>query len=121
MHELGDAVAAAQARHAEGAPAMSARFADGSRVRVSALHPPGHCRTPVLHPRPAAARCSAIADRQPNPEQLAYGRDGLPALPVYRVRFAQAELWPDYAGHAGDAVVVDLFEPWLEPWQEERP
>ena len=93
---------------------MSARFAAGSRVRVSALFPPGHCRTPFY----TRGRCGivlGIADRQPNPEQLAYGRDGLPALPVYRVRFAQAELWPDYAGHAGDAVVVDLFEPWLEP------
>ncbi len=99
---------------------MSARFGAGSRVRVSALHPPGHCRTPSY----ARGRCGVvlgIADRQPNPEQLAYGRDGLPALPVYRVRFTQAELWPDYAGHAGDAVVIDLFEPWLEPVAEERP
>ena len=99
---------------------MSARFGAGSRVLVSALHPPGHCRTPAY----ARGRCGVvlgIADRQPNPEQLAYGRNGLPALPVYRVRFAQAEPWPDYAGQAGDAVVIDLFEPWLEPVAEGRP
>lgn len=99
---------------------MSARFPEGSRVRVCALHPPGHCRTPFY----TRGRCGVVLgviDRQPNPEHLAYGRDGLPALPVYRVRFAQAELWPDYRGHAGDAVVVDLFEPWLEPVAEERP
>ena len=98
---------------------MSARFAAGSRVRVIALFPPGHCRTPFY----TRGRCGAVlgvADQQPNPERLAYGHDGLPSVPVYRVRFAQAELWPDYAGHDGDAVVVDLIEPWLEPAGQER-
>jgi hypothetical protein len=97
---------------------MTGRFAVGSRVRVKALHPPGHCRTP-FYTRGRCGTVLGIADRQPNPEELAYGRDGLPALPVYRVRFAQAELWPDHAGTPGDGVVVDLFEPWLEPVEEE--
>ena len=93
---------------------MSRRFADGARVRVKALFPPGHCRTP-FYARGRTGTVLSLVDRQPNPEQLAYGRDGLPRLPVYRVRFAQAELWPDAASSLGDAVVVDLFEPWLEP------
>jgi hypothetical protein len=97
---------------------MTGRFAAGSRVRVKALHPPGHCRTPG-YTRGRCGTVLGIADRQPNPEELAYGRDGLPPLPVYRVRFAQAELWPDHAGGTGDGVVVDLFEPWLEPVEEE--
>jgi hypothetical protein len=99
---------------------MSARFPEGARVRVSALYPPGHCRTP-FYTRGRCGTVLGVADRQANPEQLAYGRDGLPVMPVYRVRFAQAELWPDYRGRDGDAVVVDIFEPWLEPLGEERP
>lgn len=92
---------------------MSARFAAGDRVRVKALHPPGHCRTPY-YTRGRYGVVLGMADRQPNPEELAYGRDGLPPHPVYRVRFARAELWPGQ-DDGRDAVVVDLFEPWLEP------
>ncbi len=99
---------------------MSALFEDGSPVRVKAVHPPGHCRTPYFtRGRQGTVMC--VIDRQPNPQELAYGRDGLPLVPVYRVRFAQAELWPDYRGAAGDAVVVDIFEPWLEPARENQP
>lgn len=98
---------------------MSARFAEGARVRVKALHPPGHCRTPCY----TRGRCGTVlhvVDHQPNPEELAYGRPGLPKLPVYRVRFALSELWPDAREAGRDAVVVDIFEPWLEPVEETR-
>ena len=92
---------------------MTRRFPDGSVVRVRALFPPGHCRTP-FYTRGRRGTVLGVIDHEPNPEERAYGRSGNPHLPVYRVRFAQAELWPDYAGAGGDAVVVDLFEPWLE-------
>ena len=92
---------------------MSARFAEGTRVRVKALFPPGHCRTP-FYARGRSGTVLGIADREPNPEEMAYGRR-TPPLPVYRVSFAQRELWPDYRGDAGDRVVIDIFEPWLEP------
>jgi nitrile hydratase subunit beta len=97
---------------------MNPRFAAGNRVRVKALHPPGHCRTP-FYTRGRRGTVLGVADHQPNPEELAYGRYGAPALPVYRVRFEHGELW----GGAGsrDAVVVDLFEPWLEPSGESAP
>ena len=90
------------------------RFAAGTRVLVRALHPPGHCRTPFY----TRGRCGVVLgliDRQPDPEARAYGRDGLPPLPVYRVRFERAELWPEDGKADRDAVVVDIFEPWLEP------
>ncbi len=49
-----------------------------------------------------------------NPEELAYGRDGLPKLRLYRVRFRQTELWSDYAGRAEDTADVEIYETWLE-------
>ena len=94
------------------------RFAAGDRVRVKALFPPGHCRAPH-YARGRTGSVLGTADVQPDPEELAYGRPGLPALPVYRVGFAQRELWPDYEGGPGDRVVVDVYEPWLEPAGEE--
>jgi nitrile hydratase len=93
---------------------MSPRFADGTQVRVKALFPPGHCRTP-FYTRGRVGTVLGVIDYQPNPEGLAYGRDGLPRLPVYRIGFRLAELWPEAPPKTRDAVVVDLFEPWLEP------
>ena len=92
---------------------MSRRFADGAAVRVSALFPPGHCRTP-FYTRGRRGTVLQLVDHQPNPEALAYGRRTRP-LPVYRVRFEANELWGEAPSAPGDAVVADLFEPWLEP------
>ena len=50
-----------------------------------------------------------------NPEELAYGRDGTPKQPLYRVRFRQIEVWDDYAESPSDTIDVEIFEHWLEP------
>ncbi len=55
---------------------MQYRFAIGDRVRVKALYPPGHVRTPV-YIRGKQGVITAQHGHFPNPEQLAYGRDGL--------------------------------------------
>lgn len=96
---------------------MSERFRPGERVRVLALHPPGHCRTP-FYTRGRTGTVLGVAARLPSPEELAYGRPGLPVEPVYRVAFEAGELWPGQAG--ADRVIVDLAEPWLQPAPEER-
>jgi hypothetical protein len=93
---------------------MSPRFAPGERVAVRRGDSPGHIRTPYyVRGRVGVVErvCGPFAD----PEELAYGRDGLPPRPLYRVRFRQAELWPGYAGPAGDGLEVEIFEHWLEP------
>jgi hypothetical protein len=94
--------------------ALPAHFAPGATVRVRTAYPPGHLRTPcyVRGRRGAVERiCGAFA----NPEELAYNRPGLPRQPLYRVRFRQVDLWPDYAGPATDTVEVELYQHWLEP------
>ncbi|HEX2525340.1 MAG TPA: SH3-like domain-containing protein [Geminicoccus sp.] len=85
----------------------------GDHVRVLHLDPPGHHRTPSFV-RGREGIVEALAGRMPDAEMMAYGRRGVDQ-PVWRVRFRQAELWPDYEGEAGDAVIVDLYEHWLEP------
>ena len=90
------------------------RFRDGQRVRVRVAHPPGHVRTPFY-----VRGCTGVVERlcglYANPEELAYGRSGQPAQPLYRVRFAQRDLWSDYAGAATDTVDVEIYQHWLEP------
>ncbi len=93
---------------------MSARFAPGDKVRVRRTHPPGHIRTPY-YVRGKTGVVERICGRFRNPEELAYARDGEPALPLYRVHFDQGGLWPDYAGRAGDSIEVEIYEHWLEP------
>ena len=91
-----------------------ARFATGDRVRVRSANPPGHIRTPT-YVRGKTGIVERICGAFPNPEELAFGRDGQPARPLYRVRFSQRHLWPDYRGSASDCVEVEIYEHWLEP------
>lgn len=89
------------------------RFKPGDRVRVRHAAPLGHVRTPWYirgHAGEIERLCGAFA----NPEELAYNRDGLPAQPLYRVRFRQREVWPDYAGPDGDTIDIEIYQHWLE-------
>jgi hypothetical protein len=93
---------------------MTPRFATGDRVAVRRGDSPGHVRTPY-YVRGLVGVVERVCGPFANPEELAYGRDGLPLRPLYRVRFPQAEIWPGYAGPAEDAIEVEIFEHWLEP------
>jgi nitrile hydratase len=93
---------------------MNPRFAAGDRVAVRRSESPGHIRTPY-YVRGRAGVVERVCGPYVNPEERAYGRAGLPARPLYRVRFQQHDLWPDYAGPASDCVEVEIYEHWLEP------
>jgi nitrile hydratase len=95
-------------------PAVTARFAIGERVRVRASAPPGHIRTP-FYIRGHVGEIERYCGDFPMPEELAQMRDGLPAQPLYRVRFLQREVWPAYREKADDVVEIEIFQHWLEP------
>ncbi len=95
-------------------PAAPARFAVGARVRVRRSEAPGHLRTP-RYVRGRSGVIERLCGAFPNPEELAYNRPGLPAQPLYRVRFSQRDLWPDYAGPPADTIEVEIYQHWLEP------
>jgi nitrile hydratase len=93
---------------------VTPRFKPGDAVTVRRAYPPGHIRTPhYIRGKPGVVErlCGSFA----NPEELAYGRNGLPAQPLYRVRFSQTEVWRDYAGAASDTIDIEIYEHWLEP------
>jgi hypothetical protein len=93
--------------------AVAFQFSAGDRVKVRAAYPIGHVRTPT-YVRGKHGVIERVCGAFPNPEELAYGRPGLPAQPLYRVRFQQNEVWPDYAGQAGDVLEVEIYQHWLE-------
>jgi nitrile hydratase len=96
------------------------RYAVGERVRIRDLGKPGHVRTPTY-----ARRKTGVIERYcgafENPEERAYGRWGLPRIPLYRVRLRQHDLWPDYDGAPGDMLELEIYDHWLEPATEEMP
>lgn len=93
---------------------MNSLFQTGDRVRVRGAYPPGHVRTPY-YIRGKTGVVERTLGAFPNPEERAYGRHGLPMQPLYRVRFLQIEVWPDYAGQANDTVDIEIYQHWLEP------
>ncbi|MGH6932917.1 MAG: SH3-like domain-containing protein [Dongiaceae bacterium] len=90
------------------------RFRPGDPVAVRAAYPPGHVRTPY-YIRGKTGTIERICGSFANPEELAFGRGGKPARPLYRVRFKQPEVWPDYRGAPSDTIDIEIFEHWLEP------
>jgi hypothetical protein len=93
---------------------MSHKLAAGDAVQVLRTNPPGHRRTPYyIRGKPGIVE--RVCGEFPNPEELGHGFDGLPKKQLYRVRFRQQDLWPDYSGGDGDTVDVDVYEHWLIP------
>jgi hypothetical protein len=90
------------------------RFKAGDAVRVRFADPPGHIRTP-FYVRGKAGWIERYYGAFRNPEELAYGKDGLPLKPLYLVGFKQTEVWDRYTDSGHDTVFVDIFEHWLEP------
>ena len=94
-------------------PALDSRFSVGEKVRVRAAAPLGHIRTP-FYIRGHVGEIERFCGCFPNPEELAQMRDGLPAQPLYRVRFRQKDVWPDYQGPEKDTVDIEIYQHWLE-------
>ena len=93
---------------------MSARYREGDAVRVRTAYPPGHCRTP-FYCRGKSGVVVRHCGEFRNPEELAYGAYEGPLTSMYRVRFQQKDLWPDYDGPAQDKCEIEIYEHWLVP------
>ena len=91
-----------------------ARFKVGEKVRVLKAYPQGHVRTPC-YIRGCTGEVERLCGAFPNPEELSCGRSGEPRQPLYRVRFRQKDVWPDYRGAEGDLLEVEIYQHWLDP------
>jgi nitrile hydratase len=94
--------------------ALEPRFRPGDPVRVRRADPPGHIRTP-WYIRGQQGVIERYCGAYGNPEELAYNRANHPRQPLYRVRFRQREIWPDYHGAPQDNVEIEIYQHWLEP------
>lgn len=92
---------------------VNSKFQIGDWVRVRVNHTSGHCRTPQFV-QGKVGEVVAVFGQFPNPEQRAYGGNGLPYQVLYQVCFEQTDLWANYSGPKQDTLRIDLFEHWLE-------
>ena len=94
---------------------MNTRFKPGDKVVVKAQNPPGHIRTP-MYLRGKRGVILRHYGAWKNPEELAYGRDGLPARVNYWVQFPMDEVWAGQGSYApNDTIAAEIYEHWLEP------
>ena len=94
------------------------RYPVDTPVRIRRAWPPGHVRAPAYLRGCSGVVCRVVGEFG-NPEEMAYGRNDGPKLMLYRVRFRQGDIWPDYAGPPQDTLQVEVYENWLEAAAEE--
>jgi len=94
------------------------RFPVGAAVQIRRAWPPGHVRAPWYLRGCRGSVCHIVGEFG-NPEEMAYGRYDGTKLMLYRVRFRQSDVWPDYAGTPQDTLEVEVYDNWLEPEQAE--
>lgn len=88
------------------------QFAAGDRVLIEDLGLACHYRVPMFV-RGLVGTVDRYCGRFPNPEAIAYGDRAAPAIELYRLRFRQREVWPDYDGGPEDALFIEVYRHWL--------
>jgi len=98
----------------------AARFQVGERVRIDDRFEARHHRTPA-YVKGREGVVERVCQAHGRPEVLGYeDRDDV-ALPVYRVRLWQRDLWPRYDGRGDDTLEIEIFEHWLKPAGQGEP
>jgi nitrile hydratase len=90
----------------------AARFAPGHRVRARIMHPRTHTRLP-RYVRGRTGVVERVHGCHVFPDSAAEGRGDDPQW-LYAVGFEGRDLWGEDA-EPGLTVVIDAFEPYLEP------
>jgi len=89
-------------------------FQVGDAVRVMTRAPIGHYRTPLYLRGKVGVVSAVIHPMAVDNEEEAYGRNAGSKGYYYRTTFPMHEVWTGYAGGAGDALVIEVFQTWLE-------
>lgn len=95
------------------------RFRDGDRVQVIHLGKKGHVRIP-FYVRGKSGEVLHYCGSYLNPEELAIGSTSGPAVDLYRVKFAQSDLWPDDKPPENDLLVIEIYDHWLVPVEHSK-
>lgn len=95
-------------------PRPGQALAAGTPVVILKKPPEAHCRTP-FYLRGVKGEIAEVRGCFRDPSLLAFHKPGLPMRVLYRVRFKQKDVWPNYTGGPNDTVIADIFEHWIDP------
>ena len=95
-------------------PRPGQALAEGTPVIVRQQPPEAHCRTP-FYLRGVKGEIAQVRGCYRDPSLLAFHKPGLPLRVLYRIRFKQKDVWPDYQGGPNDTVVADIYDHWIDP------
>ena len=90
------------------------QFTATDQIQVAGRISEGHCRTPG-YIRGKVGIIERYCGNFKNPEQLAVAHPAPVIIPLYRCRFLQKEVWPDYSGAETDTLEIEIYEHWLDP------
>ena len=90
------------------------RFATTDQIQVVERQSEGHCRTPS-YIRGKIGIVERYCGNFKNPEQLAVAHPTPVIIPLYRCRFLQKEIWPNYLGAETDTLEIEIYEHWVDP------
>ncbi|KAK9812957.1 hypothetical protein WJX72_006391 [[Myrmecia] bisecta] len=98
---------------------QTVKFSKGDIVRVKAENSAVRWRKPHLRTPGYVFGLVGEVEREcmglfADPEAQAFRFDR-PKQPLYRVRFAQRDVWEGYTGSPADSVEIEIYQPWLEP------
>jgi len=91
----------------------TALFQPGDKVRVVTRMPIGHYRVPLYLRGKCGVVGSVIKPALDN-EAEGFGRNAGGQRHYYRIIVPMSSLWTDYGGRPGDALLIEVFETWLE-------
>lgn len=89
-------------------------FAAGDAVVVADRQPIGHYRVPTYLRGKRAIVETVIEPIAVDNEEEGYGRNAGGRRHYYRLNVPLSEIWPGYEGSARDALLIEVFESWLE-------
>jgi hypothetical protein len=90
------------------------RFAVGATLRVMTRSPIGHYRVPRYLRGKTGVVEAIIRPAGLDNEEEAFGRNAGAKSFYYRMAFKMTDVWPGYAGGAGDGLRIEVFQTWLE-------
>ena len=89
-------------------------FKVGDTVKVSVRFPVGHYRVPTFIRGKQGVVEAVIEPAAINNEEEGFGRNAGSKRHYYRITFALKDIWAGYAGSPNDALLIEIFETWLE-------
>jgi nitrile hydratase len=90
-----------------------ARFKSGDKVRVLTRMPIGHYRVP-LYLRGQSGIVESVIKPALDNEAEGFGRNAGGQRHYYRISVPMPALWINYGGAPSDALLIEVFETWLE-------